>query len=294
MALLLAGTFYIPFIFRPGFASVTDYLQDRVTGGSVRVTFEKTYELLRLYFPPLYLPAISSLAAIGSTTLFTRRAPLYIFTTLTWFASPFFFYMFLGGDPRSHIYMYVLPALILAALGIDLLISIPKSRWAIRSGIATAWLIIAVFGSATYYLMVDHSIEHPWEVKPILGYEPPNLTRGHIQGVFGFPYNRGLGQVGELFRSGQLEGTVGSNERYSTVEFYFHAPRSSPPVTYFDDPGSSPPDYYFYIHRPFSLRRALPETVKETYTLIGSIEKDGRATVDIYAAPWSLPNLADE
>jgi hypothetical protein len=92
-----------------------------------------------------------------------------------------------------------------------------------------------------------------------------------------------------LFCSGELEGSVGSNERYSMVEFYFKAVRSSPPVTYFDDPGSSPPDYYFYVYRPFSLRRGLPETVNNTYRLLGTISEGNRRTIDIYAAPWKEP-----
>jgi hypothetical protein len=212
-----------------------------------------------------------------------------VLVVLGWFAAPFAFYMFLGGDPRSHVYMYVLPGMILSALGIDALISIVRNRTVACIAQGAAWAMIITFSAITYYMLVDHRIEHPWEKKSVLGYELPNLTTSYIQGVFGFPYRRGLEQVGDMFRLGELDGTVGSNERYSTVEFYFDAPRSSPPVTYFDDPGSSPPEYYFYVYRPFSLRRDLPETVKDTYRLIGTIEENDRRTIDIYAAPGKGP-----
>jgi hypothetical protein len=278
--------FYIPFIFRPGFASVTEYLQGRVVGESIRATYMRTYQLLDLYLPPLYEKIIGALIVVGSVTVLRSKTRAFVLVVLTWFGAPFVFYMFLGGDPRSHIYMYVLPGMILAAIGIDALISRPKSRLVAHATQATAWATIIAFAAMTYYMLVDHTIEHPWERKSVLGYELPNLVTSYIQGVFGFPYRRGLEQVGELYRSGELEGSFGSNERYSTVEFYFDATRSSPPVTYFDDPGSSPPDYYFYVHRPFSLRRGLPETVKDTYRFISTISEGGRRTIDIYAAPW--------
>jgi 4-amino-4-deoxy-L-arabinose transferase-like glycosyltransferase len=290
-ALFLAGMFYVPFILRPGFGSVTNYLQDRVIGGSVRATFVQTGQLLDLYFPPFYLRTILVLLLLGTAKILWDENKPIMLVILAWFAAPFAFYMLLGGDPRSHVYMYFLPAMILAALGIEGIISLVNTRVLVQVAQATAWAVIIVFASFTYYMMVDHSIEHPWERKTVFGYELPNLETGYIQGVFGFPYNRNLEQVGELFRSGRLHGTVDSNERYSTVEFYFNAPRSSPPVTYFDDPGSSPPDYYFYVRRPFSLRRKLPETVEETYQLFGTIQKGERTTVDMYAAPWKDPQL---
>jgi 4-amino-4-deoxy-L-arabinose transferase-like glycosyltransferase len=289
LALFIAGSFYVPFIFRPGFASVSEYLQGRVVGESRRATFIRTYQLLDLYLPPLYEKIIGALIVVGSATVLRSKTRAFVLVVLTWFGAPFVFYMFLGGDPRSHIYMYVLPGMILAAIGIDAIASIPKSRFVTHATQAIAWTTIIAFAAITYYMLVDHTLEHPWEKKTILGYELPNLATSHVQGVFGFPYRRGLEQVGELFESGSMIGNVGSNERYSTVEFYFKATRSSPPVTYFDDPGSTPPDYYFYVYRPFSLRRELPETVKDTYKFFGTISEGGRRTIDIYAAPWKEP-----
>lgn len=285
LAIFLASLFYVPFIFRPGFASVTGYLRDRVIGGSTRAPFLQTQQLLSLYFPPLYLRTMGALTLIGSSTILRKDKRVIVLVVLAWFAAPFVFYMGLGGDPRSHIYMYILPAMILAALGIEAIISLIKAKLFGLISQAIAWIMILAFGALTYYMLVDHTVEHPWERKTVLGYELPNLTTSYIQGVFGFPYRRGLEQVGEMFRSGTLTGSFDSNERWSTVEFYFEAPRSSPPVTYFDDPGSIPPDYYIYVHRPFSLRRNLPETVKNTYRIIGTIQERGLPAIDIYAAP---------
>jgi hypothetical protein len=208
---------------------------------------------------------------------------------LVWFAAPFLFYMTLGGQPRSHVYTYILPALLLAALAIDELIARAGSRPAGRAAVWVAWMAVAASAAVTFTMLVDHTPEHPWERKTVLGWVLPNLTSERIQGVFGFPYRRGLERVGELFRSGELSGTFDSNERDLTVSYYFGAPRSSPPAVYFDSPGSVAPDYYIYVYRPFSLRRDLPETVRDTYRRIGTLDENGQPAIEIYAAPWIEP-----
>ncbi|HSB89669.1 MAG TPA: glycosyltransferase family 39 protein, partial [Anaerolineales bacterium] len=289
LAAAMVGAFYVPYVFRPGFTSVTGYLRGRVASGLGWDTFVRTRQLLDLYFPPLYLPAVAGLAAVGAARALGKAARPEGLVIITWFAVPFGFYMLLGGQPRSHVYMYVLPALVLAGLGIDTILSrLKPGLWSLGGQAVMASVLIA-FTAICYYMLVDHTVEHPWEKKTIFGYELPNLVRARVQGVFGFPYRRGLDQVGEMFRSGRLLGTFDSNERDSTTAFYFGAPRSSPPLTYFDDPGSVAPDYYFYVLRPFSLRRDLPETVKNTYRRIGSVMEGGRTTIEIYAAPWMAP-----
>lgn len=288
LAAVLMGLFYIPFIFRPGFASVVLYLQGRVVGAEGGQTFTRTAQLLALYFPPLYLPGMALLTSTGILAAWGKRARPFGLVIITWFTAPFMFYMLLGGQPRSHVYTYVLPAMILAALGVDAILS-AVARPAERVTRAFVWTAILASAAITYYMLVDHSIEHPWERKTVMGYELPNLVNDRAQGVFGFPYRRGMAQVGDLFRTGQLAGTVDSNERDLTLGFYAGTGRSSPPAVYFDGPGSVPPDYYFYVYRPFSLRRELPETVRATYRLMGTIQENGHTTIDIYAAPWKEP-----
>jgi hypothetical protein len=289
LAAAIVGLFYIPFVFRPGFTSVARYLSGRVASGLGWDTFERTTRLLALYFPPLYLPVVGLLSAIGLVAALGHRFRPFGFVVLVWFSAPFAFYMLLGGQPRSHVYTYVLPAMILAALGIETMASAVRDRIAGDAVRVVLWAAIAVSGLATFYMLVDHTVEHPWQRKTLLGGELPNLVTDRIQGVFGFPYRRGLDRVGEMFRSGRVAGTFDSNERDLTVDFYFDAERSSPPAVYFDDAGSVAPDYYFYVLRPFSLRRELPETVEDTYRLVGTIEENGRTTIEVYAAPWAEP-----
>lgn len=318
-ALCVLGVFYLPYSLQPHFPLVGRYLRERVAAGQGMATFSATRELLGLYLPPFYLTLVIPLLGLGTYVVIRRRGTLESLVIPTWFGTTFAFYMLLGGDPRSHVYNYILPGLILVALGIDeviapkapltLTLSPDRERGTKRELLsptsgdrergperellspiggedkgeggsrapaltATAWAVILVFAGVTYYMLVDHAVEHPWDRKTVFGYELPNLVTGRVEGVFGFPYRRGLDQVGTLFRSGRLRGSFNANERDVMADYYFQAPRSSRP------------DYYFFVLRPLSLERELPTVVARSYRLIGTIAERGRPSIEIYEAPW--------
>lgn len=274
LALGLVSLFYLPYLFQPGFSLVGDYLLHRVASGQGMRTFTATRDLLGLYLPPFYLIFTIPLLVIGAVTVLRRRGMSEGLIVPTWFVTTFACYMLLGGDPRSHIYNYFLPGLILVALGIDRAIAFTAGhKWG-RAAPTVAWGALTLFAGITYYIVVDHTVEHPWDRKTVLGYELPNLVTARVEGVFGFPYRRGLDQVGALFRSGRLQGSFNSNERDVMADYYFQAPRSTRP------------DYYLFVLRPLSLERELPVVVARSYRRIGTIVERGRPTIDIYEAPW--------
>lgn len=270
IALSIAGLFYLPYTRQPNFTGVRTYLIERVSSGRGLDTLGQVYELLRLYFPPFYLLFTVPFLLLGILILIWRRRDVPSIALVFWFASVFSFYMFLGGDPRSHVYNYFAPGLLLAAYGMWALVEFARSSW-LRIYLRTAiWLAVGVFACLVYYMLVDHAIEHPWYRKTVLGYPLPNLEQRDIAGVFGFPYQRGLKEVGALFDSGQLRGTFDSNERDVMAEYYFHSARYRRP------------DYYIYVHRPLSLDRELPFFVSTTYRLVREISVHGRRTIGIY------------
>jgi drug/metabolite transporter superfamily protein YnfA len=273
-ALCLLGLFYLPYMRQPAFPLVADYLLSRVASGQGMGTFAATSELLSLYLPPLSLIATIPFLVIGAIKAVRDGPAASGGAIVTWFATAFAFYMLLGGDPRSHVYNYILPGLILVALGIDAAIGAAERRAAGRAASVAAWGAILLFAALTYYMVVDHTIEHPWDRKMVLGYELPNLVSRRVEGVFGFPYRRGLDQVGALFRSGRLQGTFESNERDVMADYYFQASRSPRP------------DYYLFVLRPLSLERELPGVVARAYRKVGTITERGRPAIEIYEAPW--------
>jgi 4-amino-4-deoxy-L-arabinose transferase-like glycosyltransferase len=289
LAAALVAIFYVPYALHPGTGMVARYLRERVASGLGWETITRTGELLELYLPPLYLPLVALGTTIGTVVALGKGSRPFGPVVVVWFAAPFIFYMFLGGQPRSHVYMYFLPGLILAALGTEAVLRRLTSSALAGPARVAVWAAIISSACITFYMLVEHTVEHPWERKTLLGYELPNLATRDIEGVLGFPYYRGLEQVGSWFLAGTLAGTFDSNERDVTVEYYFHAPRSSPPDIYFDEPGSSAPDYYVFVLRPFSLNRILPAAIGDTYELIRTVEVGGRKTIEIYAAPWVEP-----
>jgi hypothetical protein len=273
---LLAGLFYIPYMLQPNFPAVKDYLLGRIASGSGMQTFASTYALLGLYLPPLYLAVTIPLLVCGVVRVLRRPRAITGLIFLFWFVSVFAFYMLLGGDPRSHVYNYFLPGLVLVALGLEGVVESAGNLLLKRALQTAIWVLIIGSGSITYYILVDHTVEHPWYAKKVLGYTLPHLEARNIDGVFGFPYQRGLHTVGLLFQSGQLRGTFDSNERDAMADYYFRARRASPP------------DYYVYVHRPLSLRRDLPAFLTPDYWVIAEISVGGTKTIDIYES--RLPN----
>jgi 4-amino-4-deoxy-L-arabinose transferase-like glycosyltransferase len=270
LAVSIAGLFYLPYARQPNFSSVKTYLMERVSSGRGLDTFRQTYELLGLFLPPFYLLFIVPFLLLGAVLLIRRRRDVPSLALVFWFASVFSFYMFLGGDPRSHVYNYFTPGLLLAAYGMRAVIDFARSSQVRRLLESAIWLAVIFFACAVYAMLVDHTIEHPWYRKTILGYPLPNLVERDVEGVFGFPYQRGLKGVGALFDSGQLRGTFDTNERDVMADYYFHSLRSRRP------------DYYIYVHRPLSLDRELPFFVRTTYRLIREISVQGQRTIDIY------------
>jgi hypothetical protein len=270
VTIAITATFFVPYVLQPDFAEVTEYLRRRVAGGTVAVTFRLVRDLLALYLPPFYFTIIGPAWVAGVIGLL-RRGDLASYALLVWFASTFSFYMLLGGDPRSHVYTIFIPGLIIAAYGLLQAIEL-ADRVRLGSAVrAAVWTVLVAFGWAAWMMFVDHRAEHPWYAKSLLGYRLPNLEEGRIEGVFGFPYQRGLDSVGVLFDRGELAGTFDSNERISMADYYFHSRR-----------GGEAADYYVYVHRPLSLERSVRSDVKDHYVWLRQIVVNGRKTIDVY------------
>lgn len=268
LAAVITASFYVPYALQPWFQEVSGYLKNRVVAGRGLGTFGRTAELLSLYLPPFYLLITGVLAMWGAVRLAVRRDAAGV-AVLFWFASVFTFYMLLGGDPRSHVYNIFLPGLILAGVGVAHLASV---GYLVVRRVALGTLGIAYAGSLlfTWQMFIDHDPEHPWYHKRVAGVVLPNLVTRQVEGVFGFPYDRGLGEVGRLFERGELDGTFNSNERDVMADFYFRSARGEPAR------------YYIYVHQALSLDRGLPAEVEAEYRLLRGIDLGGRRTIDIY------------
>jgi len=170
---------------------------------------------------PFYLSKIYLLALIA-------LAPLAIFgknrdalgMIACWFLPFFLYYVVLSSLPNTHVYTFFPALLLLAGRGFQNLFDgaarLPVNRAAFGRVIVYALPVILVFigvftGTHHYTLFINHNPEYAWSRQ---------RSELPINGIYGFPYQRGWKTVGALFRNGELEGRYHSNEKRKITLFY--------------------------------------------------------------------------
>jgi hypothetical protein len=142
-----------------------------------------------------------------------------------WFAAVMVLALFLTEKPRTHVYTFFMPWLLIcgqvAALGYRRLSRYIGSRPAMVAGSSAAAFLILVFGNYAfrYFVSTEEVMLNYFERRPT-GYwvtydEPDNKAR------FGFPLNNGWKVIGELYRQGQLSGYFDTNEKEAWVPAWY-------------------------------------------------------------------------
>ncbi|MBI4091285.1 glycosyltransferase family 39 protein [candidate division WWE3 bacterium] len=239
--------FYLPFILNPSFASSTKaYLLDRLQGVYTKET--NVIVTYLLYNPFISLYFISLLAVVGVVVGRLKLLPLYL-----WFIPPFFLFSFVISVPGTHIYNYIIPAIIMCSYGICAFYSKLRADYLKQAYVLLMALIVSFLAYQSYAIFVDHSIEYPWYGKKILFWEAkPPPTEYHLS-VFGFPYNRRLEDVNAYLRTKDNLGGVTSNERPKLFDFYVGVAPSLNPTHV----------AYVYIYGAQSLRVKKTNAVKD-------------------------------
>ena len=141
----------------------------------------------------------------------------------TWFLGTYAFYFYVMKDPRTHVYVSILPLFILAGYGFWKLINILKSNSLRYLSIFILLLSILYVCGVNWMMFVDKSPEYPWWDKDFLGtaiYRIKRVRYEKIEGVFGFNQYRGWDQVADMYKKGCLVGTYNSNEKDGITYFY--------------------------------------------------------------------------
>ena len=196
--------------------------------------------LIELYNPFVFYWLWTVGVVIGA--FFIKKSYLF----LSWFVFTYIIFEFFVIKPGTHIYNFVVPGLVLSAIGIEKIISIlPKYLKLIP---AVSFVVAFSFlYYQTYVLFVDHTIEYPWKQETLLGkYKTINYEKYKVLPLFGFPLKRDWDQINKYIneQNGKGEKQLGyiTNEDASTSSFYMD--------TYYGQ--SSPQYYYVAIKRPLS------------------------------------------
>lgn len=175
-------------------------------------------------------PRASTLLVYGSTlciilTLlwFHKKIKTEIISLIIWFLFAFNVYFFFIKDPRTHVYISMIPAFILAGFGIKVIWDLLKSKV-----YKTFVLILVTFGlfillAFNLQVFVDKSPEYPWFQKQVFGqnlYVTPKEYHNKVEGVFGFNSSRHWRDIRNLYDRGCLVGRYNSNEKNSITNFY--------------------------------------------------------------------------
>ncbi|MFB0547168.1 MAG: ArnT family glycosyltransferase [Anaerolineae bacterium] len=229
--------FYPPFVADQQFVSTYGYLKGGRLGQNLLVNNLPSFLVLSTVYNSTYylvflLPLLGWAVLAALSRLDVGRKACFI-----WLAVPAVFYLFIVAKPLTHFYTLFPAWTLLAGLALDEIDALFKRiKWAM-AGRAVFVVLYLIFAWYIFLVFVWHDPEYKrtypahklpfyWTVYAEL---PP-------EGYFGFPYRAGWKVVGELYRTGALQGDYLSNEE-DIITFWYarNASRACP-----DDA----PDYY--------------------------------------------------
>jgi len=176
--------------------------------------------------------------------------------------------------PGTHIYTYLIPAMIVMGYGILFIESIfrTKVNWLSLFGIATVFTFIFL---QQYAIFVDNKYEYPWESEKFLIWKFPQPTPLYHLSMFGFPYYRDWEGIQKFIQSNGEQPAYSTNERKSIARYYIDLPKDT------DSAG-----YFVYIKNPQSFTDEViyekAEYWRSKYDPVYVFNRGGRDLVEIF------------
>lgn len=289
-ALLL--TFYLPFVLSIGEATKAYWL-DRLAGGSQKIS--SSIITFKVYNPKFMFYIYSLMFAV-SFVRFKRTWPVFV-----WLLFPFIFMEIVANVPGTHIYTYLIPASILAAVGIEVVENTVSKIVGSKYGLYLNTIGLATFFVFVFYLshkvFVDHTREYPWEDEEFLVWKLRRPNPIFHLSMFGFPYYRHWEEIGEYVTSGENKASwdkshdiffdsrsepnntfYSTNERNSISRYYIPFQKDT------DSAG-----HYIYIYNPQSFT-IKTDNEKANYWManyrsIKTFSNNGKIVSEIYYMP---------
>ncbi len=199
-----------------------------------------------------------------------------------WFGIPFLLMLFFTAKPRTHVYVFFTPWLLLAGMTLDCAWLAVRKRVrqpvAATVGAVVASALILLFGVYTYLLFVrtDMEILRTWQQNRPAGYWTAWDTLDN-RALFGFPLANGWKVAGRLYAEGELSGP------YATNEFEFWTPGW---YTRGEWRCEDRADWFFQISNPQpdpdGYTRSIEAYVEKEYEPWGQVTIDGNARMRIH------------
>jgi predicted membrane-bound mannosyltransferase len=204
--------------------STVNYWEDRFVGDPDKLQ-SSTY-LFETYNPmytyQLYI-VLTVIAAVCMACAFWKRRDLLRNTfLLLWLLGVVIFFEVVMSEPGTHILNYQIPLTIFMAFGVSTMLGLLKPKALKAVGVTIVAAIFAFLVAQSYVVYVDHTREYPYQAEKFLGHELPKVDPddGYELRIFGFPYNRGWGQIGEYVRADRTKRIYATNDKDSIAVFY--------------------------------------------------------------------------
>lgn len=221
LSIVILASFYIPFVLNIDNATL-EYFQERIEGVGGGSKISSSIFNFNLYQPYLSFYLYLFLGFWGLFYLVKNYRDNSTFITAFWFLAAFTFMEILIESPGTHVYTYLIPAMIILGLGLNLIFENVKNKMLFYS---TGILVFAVslhLFLQSYVLLVENTREYPWQDKKYLYFDLKRLTQDDNQNyylsVFGFPYNRNWQEIGNFLK--EEKGFYDSSEKSSISNFY--------------------------------------------------------------------------
>jgi hypothetical protein len=196
---------------------------------------------------------------------------------LMWFAAPLILYIFLVGHPITHVYNLYFGWALLSGVAVDDL-----RRWAVKSSLRRILygLGLGLYVISAYYIFLMF-VTHTPEYMRLYRADPERRNRFYWTtydrlpptGYFGFPYRAGWKVIGQLYKSGALEGDYSSNEEEPITAWYTrHVPRTC----------SQEPKYYFIAKNVQDVQEIAWDILEVRYALMGTVLVGDEPKLQIY------------
>lgn len=276
-ALLLV--FYIPFVLSIS-DSTLSYWSGRISG-EVSSKISSSKYLFTVYQPIYVVHFYVMSFFLGLAVLYYRsfglalpkknilkRAASYL-SLFLWFLVPFAFMEGLVYIPGTHIYVYLIPVMIIMSIGLDGLYEFlvekttPLLVWAYQ---VVMFLIFTFIFAQSYFIYVDNFKEYPWQQEKFFVWTFHEPTPIYHLSLFGFPYYRDWEGIGNFVKQYPEITAYSTNERKSIVRHYIPLDKDTDragfyihirnPQTFNEEASSKKSEYWMQNYDPiFSLSR---------------------------------------
>ncbi|MBV6627328.1 MAG: glycosyltransferase family 39 protein [Rivularia sp. (in: Bacteria)] len=278
--LLSLSIFYLPFFLSVS-ESTKEYWTKRISKKSVSsIKTFMTYNTSYVF----YIYAILGLCSLPKIK--------QVYAVLAWFLFSFLSLEILVKNPGTHIYTYILPLCVLMAFGLKILVDFISNKFNKKSNLLRTALLSIIFVIPflfSHTLFVDNTKEYPWEEKRLLFIK---FKRKRRQSLFGFPYYRHWGKVGNYLQNTDNSGYFITNEKKSITRYYISPAFKNLEIHPYS--GEKPGNVYvIYILHPQSANPKILDREKgywqQKYQPVKTFFNKGRTVTLIYqlsASDW--------